>query len=94
MSDALQTLFDQPFGGVLLWTVAVGLSCFAAWRLLQAVFDADQHGRSLRGLTRRSTYAVSGLFYLALAATTARIAFGARGMSETSRRAIGPIGSW
>jgi hypothetical protein len=81
-SDALQTLFDQPFGGVLLWTVAVGLSCFAAWRLLQAVFDADQHGRSLRGLTRRSTYAVSGLFYLALAATTARIAFGARGMSE------------
>ena len=63
MSDALQTLFDQPFGGVLLWTVAAGLSCFAAWRLLQAVFDADQHGRSLRGLTR-----------LALAATTARIA--------------------
>ena len=49
---------------------------------MQAVFDADQHGRSLRGLTRRSTYAVSGLFYLALAATTARIAFGARGMSE------------
>jgi hypothetical protein len=49
-SDALQILFDQPFGGVLSWTVAVGLSCFAAWRLLQAVFDADQHGRSLRGL--------------------------------------------
>jgi Domain of Unknown Function (DUF1206) len=42
MSDALQILFDQPSGGVLLWTVAVGLSCFAAWRLLQAVFDADQ----------------------------------------------------
>ena len=82
MSDALQTLFDQPFGGVLLWTVAAGLSCFAAWRLLQAVFDADQLGRSLRGLTRRSTYAVSGLFYLTLAATAARIAFGARGMSE------------
>jgi hypothetical protein len=81
-SDALQTLFDQPFGGVLLWTVAAGLSCFAAWRLLQAVFDADRHGRSLRGLTRRSTYAVSGLFYLALAATIARIAFGVRGMSE------------
>jgi hypothetical protein len=38
----LQILFDQPFGGVLLWTVAVGLSCFAAWRLLQAVFDANQ----------------------------------------------------
>ena len=32
LSDALQTLFDQRFGGVLLWTVAAGLSCFAAWR--------------------------------------------------------------
>jgi hypothetical protein len=86
MSDALQILFDQPFGGVLLWTVAVGLSCFAAWRLLQAVIDADRHGRSLRGLTRRSTYAVSGLFYLALAATTARIAFGARMSEDQSAR--------
>jgi hypothetical protein len=82
MSDTLQTLFDRPFGGVLLWAVAIGLSCFAAWRLLQGVFDADQFGGSLRGLMRRGTYAVSGLFYLALAATSARIAFGTRGVSE------------
>jgi hypothetical protein len=82
MSDTLQTLFDRPFGGILLWNVAVGLSCFAVWRLMQGVFDADQFGGSLRGLTRRGTYAVSGLFYLALAATTARIAFGTRGVSE------------
>jgi hypothetical protein len=82
MSDTLQRLFDRPFGGVLLWTVAVGLFCFAAWRLLQGVFDADQFGGSLRGLARRGAYAVSGLFYLAIAATTARIAFGTRGVSE------------
>jgi hypothetical protein len=82
ISDALQTLFDRPLGGALLLTVAAGLFCFATWRLLQAVFDADQHGRNLHGLTRRGAYAVSGLFYLALAATIARIAFGVKGMSE------------
>jgi hypothetical protein len=82
MSDALQTLFERPFGGILLWTVAVGLSCFAGWRFLQSLLDADRHGRGLHGLMRRAAYGVGGLFYLALAATTARMAFGTRGLNE------------
>jgi len=82
MSDALQTLFDRPFGAFLLWTVAAGLSCFAGWRFLQSLLDADQHGQSLYGLMRRGAYAVGGLFYLALAATIARMAFGTRGPNE------------
>ncbi len=80
--DALQTIFEQPFGGFLLWVVAIGLTCFAGWRLLQSVFDADQHGDSLYGLMRRSIFAVSGLFYFALAVATVRITIAARGMTE------------
>jgi hypothetical protein len=82
MSDVLQTLLERPFGAFLLWTVAAGLSCFAGWRFLQSLLDADRHGRDLLGLMRRGAYAVGGLFYLALAATIARMAFGTRGPSE------------
>jgi len=80
--DALQIVLDQPFGGLLIWTLAAGLACFAGWRLLQSVFDADHHGRSLYGLMRRSVFAFSGLFYLALALATARMTVSPRGVSE------------
>ena len=80
--DALQLLFEKPLGGLLIWTVAAGLCCFAAWRFLQSFFDTDQHGRSLYGLARRSVFAFSGLFYVALAVATARITMGAQKGSE------------
>ncbi len=73
VADALQQLFEKPLGGVLLWIIAAGLLCFAGWRFLQAFFDADQHGRRLYGLMRRSSLAFSGLFYVALAVGTAHI---------------------
>jgi hypothetical protein len=82
MGDALQTLFERPFGDVLLWIVAAGLACFAGWRFLQSFFDSDQYGNDLYGIMRRGTFAVNGLFYLALAATVVRITIGTRGMTE------------
>jgi Domain of Unknown Function (DUF1206) len=82
MGDALQTVFEQPFGGLLLWTLAAGLCCFAGWRFLQSLFDADHHGHSFYGLMRRSGFAVSGLFYFGLAIATARITIGARARTE------------
>ena len=53
MSGALQNLLGNAAGGALLWIVAVGLACFAGWRLVQALLDADQLGSSLNGLMRR-----------------------------------------
>jgi hypothetical protein len=80
--DALELLFQQPFGGYFLWTLAAGLSCFAGWRVLQSVFDVDQLGSSLYRLFRRSVLAGSGLFYVALAGATVRITFQNRRMTE------------
>lgn len=80
--DALELLFQQPFGGYFLWTLAAGLSCFAGWRVLQSVFDVDRHGSSLYRLLRRSVLAGSGLFYVALAGATVRITFQHRRMTE------------
>lgn len=74
--DALQALLHKPFGAVLLWATALGLACFAAWRFLQAFFDADQHGGRPYGLLRRSVLGVSGIFYLALALAIVAISAG------------------
>lgn len=80
--DALQTVFDQPFGGYALWIIAAGLGCFAGWRLLQSLLDVDGIGNSPYGLMRRASFAVVGLFYLAMATATARITIEPRQATE------------
>jgi hypothetical protein len=82
MSSALQNLLENATAGVPLWIVAVGLACFAGWRLLQAFLDADQLGSSLNGLTRRVGFAVSGVFYMGLAAATVQTTFAARATND------------
>jgi hypothetical protein len=80
--DALELVSERPLGAYFLWTLAVGLACFAGWRLLQSIFDADRHGSSLYGLMRRAMLGGSGLFYLVLAAATGRITLEHRRVSE------------
>ncbi len=80
--DSLEFVFLKPFGGYFLWALAAGLLCFAGWRLVQSVLDADGHGGSLYGLMRRGSLAGSSLFYVALALATARITLEERGKSE------------
>jgi hypothetical protein len=65
-----------------LWIVAVGLACFAGWRLLQAFFDADQFGSSLYGLLRRAEFAASSVFYIGLSAVTVQVTFAARAIND------------
>lgn len=58
---------DWPLGLALIGLVACGLTGFALWRVLQALFDADRHGASAKGLAVRAGQAVSGLVYGGLA---------------------------
>jgi uncharacterized protein DUF1206 len=51
--DALRSLLGQPFGRVLLIAIAIGLLCFAAWRLSQSILDADRKGNDPAALARR-----------------------------------------
>jgi hypothetical protein len=66
--DALRVLLAQPFGHVLVALVVAGLLCFAAWRLAQALLDADHCGRDVKALARRTVYGVAALFYTGFAA--------------------------
>jgi uncharacterized membrane protein YidH (DUF202 family) len=63
----LQAWAAWPLGGLLISAIGGGLAGFAAWRFLQAAFDADRHGRSPKAWAVRIGQAVSGLVYGGLA---------------------------
>jgi hypothetical protein len=63
----LETWAGWPLGTVLIGAVGCGLAAFAAWRAIQALFDADRHGTSLKAWAIRAGQAISGLVYGGLA---------------------------
>jgi hypothetical protein len=65
--EALEAWGAWPPGLALLWITGLGLYAFAAWRGLQAVFDADRLGKAPAALAARAGKAVSGLIYGGLA---------------------------
>jgi hypothetical protein len=76
---ALQAVLSAPLGSVLLALVAIGLLCFAVWRVFQSFFDADGLGRSREGLGRRIAYGFASLVYAGLAVAAGRLVGGSGG---------------
>jgi hypothetical protein len=74
--QALQVVLNEPFGEALLAGLAVGLLCFAAWRLLQAFWNADHYRRGASTLLRRGIWVGSALFYLGFASVAFNMIFG------------------
>ena len=72
--DALRTLFGQPFGRFLLMVITIGLLCFAAWRLSQAILYADHQGNGVAALARRVVQGAAGIFFIGFAGVAASIA--------------------
>ncbi|ADG08570.1 DUF1206 domain-containing protein [Caulobacter segnis] len=66
-TGVLETWAGWPMGLVLIGGVGCGLTGFAAWRAIQAVFDADHHGTSPKAWAIRAGQAISGLVYGGLA---------------------------
>ncbi|MCO6188330.1 DUF1206 domain-containing protein [Rhizobium sp. L1K21] len=65
--DAVSTLMHQPFGVVLVCALLAGLCCYVIWRLLQVIFDPDEHGSGAKGLIIRAAFLVSATSYAFLA---------------------------
>ncbi|HYM80749.1 MAG TPA: DUF1206 domain-containing protein, partial [Candidatus Limnocylindria bacterium] len=63
---ALTTVLGQPFGRTLLLVAAIGLLGYAAWRVLQGLFDPDRLGHDWRGLAMRASFVVRGVVHAAL----------------------------
>lgn len=73
---ALSQLLDAPFGAVMLVAIAIGLLCYAAWRAIQAFFDADGHGTDAKAILIRGGLAVSAVIHVGLAFFALSLVFG------------------
>jgi hypothetical protein len=98
-SGVMHSVKAQPFGGGMLALLAVGLACYALWKVVQGVADPDGKGSDVHGIVRRVGYVVSGIIYGILAYTAAQSIFGAEDTSEDAAAAgamafqppLGPI---
>ncbi|WP_426131769.1 DUF1206 domain-containing protein [Pararhizobium sp. PWRC1-1] len=88
--SALQVVLEQPLGRIWLGLIAVGLVGFIAWRVAQALANADGHPNTLKGLGVRFGLLISAVVYSSLAIYAASMAFniggqnGSEGESELS----------
>lgn len=75
-TGAVRELAQQPFGAVLVWLLAAGLTLLAVWQLIEAAVGHRYHASTTR-LRKRATSAGKVLVYGYLAFTAATIAAGA-----------------
>ncbi|MGU3540297.1 DUF1206 domain-containing protein [Methylobacterium sp. A54F] len=73
---ALRALLGGPLGPWVVGLVAIGLAGFAAWRLIEGISDADDRGRSFKGLVVRAAHVGSAVIYGGLSITAASLALG------------------
>jgi hypothetical protein len=73
----LSALDDRWLGSLMLAFLAFGLVGYTLWRLIQAVLDpGHHHDLSWQRIAQRCGYLFSGLTYLGVAYTAARLALG------------------
>jgi len=65
-ADALRTMADSMLGRIALGVVAVGLLAYGAWRIIEAGFDLEGHGRDAKGAVVRVGHGLSGILHLLL----------------------------
>ena len=81
---ALQTIYTQPFGKLLLIVVGIGLVGFALWSIIQAVFDTEGKGNKAKGIIARIGYAAVGVAYAGLAFGAFQLALGTGNVGKSS----------
>jgi hypothetical protein len=77
-SGALREILSRPFGNTVLFVLAAGLCGYALWRVLDAIFDPDRHGRDAKGLVTRIGNVVRAAVYGGLGVESFRLARGLR----------------
>lgn len=82
---ALVTIGEQPFGGVMLGFLTIGLAAYALWRIVQAVADPEGEGYDAKGIARRIGHGGAGLAYGGLALTAGRLLLGSSGGGSSPR---------
>lgn len=95
---ALAVLAQQPFGETLLTILAIGLACYAIWRIAQGLLDTDDKGDDASGFAVRATKIGSGVSYGILCAAAIGILMGSSsgassgGSGDTKSTTAGVLG--
>jgi hypothetical protein len=86
-----------PLGTPLVWAVAAGLGAYAAWRLVQAIWDPESGAHDARRIGQRLGYAASGVIHAALCVAMVQLAL-ARPQHHSSTTYLGKLlalpGGW
>lgn len=74
-SGAMRQLAEQPFGGVLIWVVSIGMLLLVLWKLLEAAFghQDEEGGKRTR---KRLQSAGKAVVYAAIGVSGLRVATG------------------
>lgn len=96
---AIESVGSQPFGKVLILLLALGLSGYALWKLVQGVMDPDDKGSGVGGILRRAGFVGSALIHAGFAFSALEELFGPEGQSTsidqwTARVMSQPFGRW
>lgn len=94
---AMQELAAKPLGGVLVWTVGVGMAFLVLWRLLEAAVGHRDADEGKRRWLRAASFG-KAVVYGAIAASAVRTAVGSassgQGRSTTAKVMDLPAGTW
>lgn len=97
-TGAIETIGHQPFGGVLLGGVAVGLAGYASWGVIRAISDPLREGDSPVGIAKRLGFVASAAGYAALLFFTLRFMVGSLRQVDsenwTATLLAKPYGAW
>ncbi len=74
---AIQVVYEQPFGKVLLGLITFGLACYALWSFIRAIADTDGKGSEPKGIAYRLFRAGVGISYSAFAVAAFQLLMGA-----------------
>jgi hypothetical protein len=86
-SSTFRSIGSQPFGSIMVTVLAVGLACYALWKLVQGITDPDEKGSDVHGILRRVGYVGSGMIHGGLAFIAAQSILGAEDSSEDAMTA-------
>lgn len=75
-SGVMNIVLSEPAGRAFALAVAIGLLCFAALRIVEAIDDVHGYGGDWRGIAQRASLGCAGLFYIALGLAAASIVLG------------------
>ena len=82
---AIVEVARQPFGGILLLVITLGLFAYSSWRLAQAIADPEGHGTGWKGIAIRGGRLISAASYGALGVFALEMMTSARRHGDGSR---------